>query len=525
MALYLSKSIKIPLGKTGESTQMLCRLVGLNEKQIRNVVLYKQSVDARDKSNVHFVCSFLFECDKPFVRNATPFALPVDALQNVPKTTCKQNVVVVGSGPSGLFAALYLCLAGHDVTVVEKGMDIDGRKKAVQEFFDGGKFDKNTNVQFGLGGAGTFSDGKLTTGISSPLTRSVFCEFVRNGAPQDIMYSALPHIGTDKLSVVVANMRDKIIRTGGKFLFETSVTDFVIQNGVCKGVIAERNGDTIRLVADKTLLCCGHSARDIFAKLVERGVETKFKPFAVGVRVEHKRSFIDKNQYGLFATHRDLSAASYKLAHNGTKRSCYSFCMCPGGVVVAANSEPDSVVVNGMSKYARDDQNSNSALVVTVNADDMEAWGYGTDSLCGMRFQIDLERKAYALGGGDYVAPCQSVADFAGTQPLQNDEVVASYPRGVKSVNLRELLPAEICDEILDGLTDFDRKIDGFARCGVITGVETRTSSPVKICRNDSFESSLFGLFPVGEGAGYAGGIVSAAVDGLRVAISLCKAD
>lgn len=518
MGLFLTNSIKIPLGGMDSAMDRVARLTGLGRGKIKGLTLYKQSVDARDKSDVHFVCSFLFECDRPFVKGCKAHTLPQDYLQGVARTSQPKSYVVVGAGPAGLFAALYLSLAGHRVTVVERGKDIDGRRLAVSSFFNGGELDENTNVQFGLGGAGAFSDGKLTTGISSPLARTVFCELVRCGAPSEIMYSALPHVGTDNLYTVVGALRDKIIANGGSFMFECCVTDFIVQNGVCKGVCVTSNGKQSELYADAVLLCCGHSARNIFQKLVEIGVETKFKPFAVGVRVEHPREFIDQSQYGLFATHRDLSAASYKLVHNGTERSCYSFCMCPGGTVVAASSEKGLLVVNGMSQYARNAANSNSALVVTVSADDMQRWGYGTDALCGMRFQRELERKAFELGGGNYVAPCQNTADFQANVASHGLDVQPSYPRGVRLANLRELLPAEICDALAEGLQAFDRKIKGFGTSGVLTGVEARTSSPVRICRNDQFQSSLIGLYPVGEGAGYAGGIVSAAVDGLRVA-------
>ncbi len=520
MGLFLTNSIKIPLGQMDSAKQKVSKLTGLPCAKINNLTLYKQSVDARKKDDVHFVCSFLFECNKSTVNGCKPFVLPKDYLVDVPKTNCPKKFIVVGAGPSGLFAALYLSLAGHSVTVIERGKDIDGRKAAVSAFFNGGALDENTNVQFGLGGAGAFSDGKLTTGISSPLTRTVFSELVRCGAPADIMYSALPHVGTDNLYTVVGNLRDKITSCGGKFLFETCVTDFLVQNGVCVGVQVCSGNTSSDLYADAVLLCCGHSARNIFKKLVDIGVETKFKPFAVGVRIEHTRQFIDNSQYGLFATHRDLSAASYKLVHNGTERSCYSFCMCPGGVVVAASSEQNSVVVNGMSCYARNADNSNSALVVTVNADDMARWGYGSDdALCGMRFQRDLERKAFNLGCGNYVAPCQNAKDFQTGAISDEFSVQPSYPRGVRSANLRELFPTEISDAIADGLRAFNGKIKGFGDIGVLTGVETRTSSPVKICRDSqTFQSSLVGLYPIGEGAGYAGGIVSAAVDGLRVA-------
>ena len=269
-------------------------------------------------------------------------------------------------------------------------------------------------------------------------------------------------------------------------------------------------------------MATGHSSRDVFELLRSVGANVVPKAFAVGLRVEHTREFIDNAQYGLFATHRDLSAASYKLVHNGAKHSCYSFCMCPGGYVVPANSEADTVVVNGMSNYARDAANSNSALVVTVSPDDISRFGYGNDVFSGMRFQQDLERRAYALGGGNYVAPCQNVTDFALNKLSDGFSVAPSYKRGVKSANLRTLLPDEITESICEALAVFDCKIKGFGSCGVLTGVETRTSSPVRILRGDDFQSNVGNIYPTGEGAGYAGGIVSSAVDGLRVAQAIC---
>ncbi|MCH5153015.1 MAG: NAD(P)/FAD-dependent oxidoreductase [Clostridiales bacterium] len=515
MAFFLTKPLNIPLGHSvNDVRQKLLKLLCLKDRELESFRLHRQSVDARNKSDVHFVCSYVVETNAN-PANATAYEVPQDVLLNVTKTGEKLNCIVVGAGPAGLFAALYLAKSGCAVTVVERGSDVEKRQAKVNEFFNGGELDEHTNVQFGLGGAGTFSDGKLTTGISSPLTYTVFQQLVRSGAPQDILTSALPHVGTDKLVNVVANLRDEIVSCGGKFLFDTSVTDFIVENNAVKGVVLDCGEN---LLADCVLLACGNGARDIYTCLNRYDALT-FKPFAVGLRIEHTREFINTAQYGrVFATHRDLPTASYKLVGNFDTHSCYSFCMCPGGVVVAASSERDSVVVNGMSNYLRDGDNSNSALVVNVTADDVNRYGYGSDALAGMRFQQDMERRAYAKAGGNYLAPCQNVTDFiAGTLSTQFD-VAPSYPRGVTSVNLRELLPKDIGDTLAQALTYFDRKIVGFGSSGVLTGVETRTSSPVRITRNEAYQSKLARLYPVGEGAGYAGGIVSSAVDGLRVA-------
>ena len=524
MSTFITKPINVPLGKTDCYKQLIADKCALKLNQIKSVTLHKQSVDARDKSNVHFVFSFLIDVDKSFVRNAEPYVAPIDVLQNAQRNNnfFGKKIVVCGAGPAGLFCALYLSKLDFDVTVVEKGEDIAARKKSVDEFVCGGAFCPDSNIQFGLGGAGTFSDGKLTTGISSPLTYSVFRQFVRSGAPDDIFYSALPHIGTDKLVNVVAELRDEIIANGGKFLFGASLCGFVKEG---ESVVACRVFDgtsETTIQADGFVVATGHSSRDVFELLRSVGANVVPKAFAVGLRVEHTREFIDNAQYGLFATHRDLSAASYKLVHNGAKHSCYSFCMCPGGYVVPANSEADTVVVNGMSNYARDAVNSNSALVVTVSPDDISRFGYGNDVFSGMRFQQDLERRAYALGRGNYVAPCQNVTDFALNKLSDGFSVAPSYKRGVKSANLRTLLPDEITESICEALAVFDRKIKGFGSCGVLTGVETRTSAPVRILRGDDFQSNVGNIYPTGEGAGYAGGIVSSAVDGLRVAQAIC---
>ena len=521
MPFYLTKPIKIPLGQNvTDVRKKLASFLKIKESELTSFHLHKQSVDARNKGDVHFVCSYVVQTNsKPI--NATLYEQPQDVLQAATRIQTDRHCVVVGAGPAGLFAALCLAKSGFHVTVVERGSDVLERKAKVDAFFSGGQFDEQTNVQFGLGGAGTFSDGKLTTGISSPLTYTVFQQLTRCGAPQQILTDALPHVGTDKLVAVVANMRDEIVGCGGKFLFNTTVTDFIFEHGVAKGVVL--NG-TEMLYADFTLLACGHSARDIFHCLQRRGVELTFKPFAVGLRIEHSREFINAAQYGeLFATHRDLPSASYKLVYNGDTHSCYSFCMCPGGIVVAANSERDTVVVNGMSDYMRNAANSNSALVVNVTAEDVRQYGYGSDALSGVRFQQDLERRAYALAEGNYLAPCQNVVDFVANRQSTGFDLAPSYPRGVTSVNLRQLLPAEICQTICQALQEFDRKIKGFGSSGVLTGVESRTSSPVRIVRDETFQSNIRGLYPIGEGAGYAGGIVSSAVDGLKVALKIVE--
>ncbi|MCH5159244.1 MAG: NAD(P)/FAD-dependent oxidoreductase [Clostridiales bacterium] len=521
MSFYITKPIKIALGEdVNISNAKIAKFLRLREKDIKSVRLHKQSIDARNKSDVHFVCSYVLESDK-IPLNASPYSEPTDVLTSVQRQGIRKKCLVVGAGPAGLFCALYLCKVGISVTVIERGSDVDKRSQTVKKFFDGGEFDEKCNVQFGLGGAGTFSDGKLTTGISSPLTYTVFQQLFRSGAPQDILTSSLPHVGTDKLTTVVANLRDEIIENGGEFLFDRTVEDFLTEK--CR-IIGVKLDDGTTLYADFVALACGHSARNTFYKLADLGAEITFKPFAVGLRIEHPREFINTAQYGTIAvTHRDLPAASYKLVHNGATHSCYSFCMCPGGVVVAANSENGTVVVNGMSNYNRDAANSNSALVVNVTAEDVNEYGFGNDAFAGVRFQQYLEKQAYKLSDGNYRAPSQNVTDFLANRPTKSFDLSPSYPRGVTPVNLRNLLPQTISGTLAEGLYEFDRKIKGFGASGVLTAVESRTSAPVKILRNELFQSNIEGLFPIGEGAGYAGGIVSSAVDGLRVAQAIIR--
>lgn len=521
MPFYITKPLNIALGRDVHDVKAkLLKLLHLRENELKNYVLHRQSVDARDKNNVHFVCSYVVETAREPL-NAAPYIPPEDVLEHIGKPMPNVRVAVVGAGPAGLFAALYLAKSGARVTVIERGSDVTKRRVDVQRFFDGGALNVGSNVQFGLGGAGTFSDGKLTSGISSPLTYTVFRQFVRSGAPNDILTSALPHVGTDKLVNVVACMRDEIVRYGGEFIFDSAVTELLVHSDSVTGV---RLDSGAAIFADKVVLACGHSARDTFDMLSRQGATLVFKPFAVGLRIEHTREFIDRAQYGaIFATHRDLPSASYKLVMNGADHSCYSFCMCPGGVVVAAASEENGVVVNGMSDYARNAVNSNSALVANVTAEDMLSYGYGDGPFAGVDFQRDLERRAYALGGGNYRAPAQNVTDFLADRPTDLFDVRPSYSRGVVSANLRSFFPEPISRALCNGLEFFDGKIRGFGTSGVLTAVESRTSSPVRIVRGADFQSDLKNLYPAGEGAGYAGGIVSSAVDGLRVAMAIAN--
>lgn len=401
--------------------------------------------------------------------------------------------------------------------VIERGSDVDTRCRAVRKFWETGVLDPNTNVQFGEGGAGTFSDGKLNTRIGDPLQRFVLGIFAENGAPQDILYQAKPHIGTDMLSGCVRNIRNKIIQNGGRVLFDTCLTDIDVKDGRVRA--AELNGEGFA-ECDAIIAALGHSSRDTYEMLYRRGAAMEQKPFAAGVRIEHSREFINRMQYGAAADTEPLPTADYRLAYNGPSRSCYSFCMCPGGVVVNASSEPGHLVVNGMSNYSRMADNSNSALVVTVRPEDFE----NGSPLAGMEFQRKYEALAFAAANGS--GPIQLARDFvAGKLSDRLCGVVPSFTGKTEFADLRSCLPEFISETLCEGLQSFEHKINGFLSSGaVMTGVEMRTSAPLRIVRGTNRESvSIKGLFPAGEGAGYAGGIMSAAIDGIRVACNVIK--
>ncbi len=523
MAVYITDTTKVSIDDNNIVYANIARLIGCKASKILSASLYKQSIDARRKDNVHYVCRYLVQVqDGTKVSKCTPYTPPNNVLDTTHKVDNQQHIVVVGSGPCGLMCARLLSQCGHSVTVVERGSDIDKRQIDVANFFAGGNLDTNSNVQFGLGGAGTFSDGKLTTGTNSPLIYSVFSELVRAGAPDSIMYSNTPHIGTDRLVGVVGNIRDSISSCGGMWMFDTTLVDIVTDNGRVTAVTVRDNAtnNVQNIQCDNVVLAIGHSARDTISML-DKYIDIAPKPFAMGVRVEHPRQFVSVSQYGQLAlTHRDLMSANYKMAVNlDNGRNCYTFCMCPGGTVVAGSSESDTIVVNGMSNFDRMADYSNSALVVGVKVDDY----YQDSPLDGIAYQRKYEQLAHSTvnESGSYRAPCQNVVDFVNKVPSTQLHMQSSYPCGTVPCNLWDILPQYMCESIRDGLIAFDKKIAGFGSSGILLAVESRTSSPVKIVRDDNLASvSCSNLYPAGEGAGYAGGIVSAGVDGLRVA---CK--
>lgn len=507
-------NIKVPLDFNFKELKKFCaKKFSIAEKNITSIRLAKKSIDARKKSDVHFIISVdIAAKGEKSIKNAVPTE---DFIYSIPQGATKKPPVIIGFGPAGMFAALVLSLAGTKPIILERGGDVDSRIKAVETFRNGGELDPECNIQFGEGGAGTFSDGKLTTGIKDKRIGWILQKLVDFGSPEEILYLAKPHIGTDKLRETVKNLRKYIISLGADVRFNSKFTGYETENSCISAVLYN---DSEKIQTDNVILATGHSARDVFELLCNKNIELSQKSFSVGVRIEHLRSDIDKSMYGSFAGHKALKAADYKLAvHLPNSRTLYTFCMCPGGYVVPASSEVGRLAVNGMSCFARDAENSNSALLVNINPNDYSS----PHPLAGMYFQRELEEKAFIAGGSDYSAPVTLVGDFLDKKTSTSfGRVKPSYKPRTKFALPDEYLPPYICESLRMGIKEMGKKIDGFDSCdSVLTGIESRSSSPVRINRSESLESiSLGGLFPCGEGAGYAGGIVSAAVDGMKCA-------
>jgi uncharacterized FAD-dependent dehydrogenase len=531
--------LKLPLDHPdGAVEDALCARLGLRRAELRDVSIARRAWDARKRSAIELVYSVDFSVadeaallrrharDKVLARTLGP--TPDTRYRHVAHAPAApgRRPVVIGTGPCGLFAALILAEMGFRPIILERGKLVRERTKDTWALWRRSQLTPESNVQFGEGGAGTFSDGKLYSGIKDPhhLGRKVLEEFVAAGAPEEILFVAKPHIGTFRLVTMVESMRAKIEALGGEYRFGTRVADFVVETGRdgrrrMRGVVTEA-GETI--ATDHVVLAIGHSARDTFAALHASGVHLEAKPFSIGVRIEHPQSLIDRARFGDFAGNRILGAADYKLVHHCTGpdakgRSVYSFCMCPGGTVVAAASEPGRVVTNGMSQYSRAERNANAGIVVGITPE----VDYPGDPLAGIAFQRRWEEAAFVAGGGTYAAPAQRVGDFLAGRPSATLGAVApSYKPGVTPTDLSRCLPDFAVAAIREALPAFGRQIRGFdMEDAVMTGVETRTSSPVRIRRDATFRSiNTLGLYPAGEGAGYAGGIFSAGVDGIRVA-------
>ncbi|MDO5095330.1 MAG: FAD-dependent oxidoreductase [Peptostreptococcaceae bacterium] len=512
-------NIKVLLDEDKE--QVIAKTIKKLTGKVHDYKIVRESIDAR--RGIVFVYTIYVDVKPSQVlkssridysvveeKKPTPIVYGEQKLQHRP--------VIIGFGPAGMFAALELARNGYRPVVYERGSDVDKRTKDVELFWKMGKLNPESNVQFGEGGAGTFSDGKLTTRIKDPNARKVLEALYEFGAPEEILYASKPHIGTDILVNVVKNIREEIKRLGGEIHFDAKLEDIEIQNKKIRSIVV--NGE--RIESDVIVLAIGHSARETYRLLYERAVEIRKKPFAVGFRVEHPQVVIDKAQFKENFAHPKLKASEYHLTHTAeTGRGCYTFCMCPGGRVIASASSENQVVVNGMSYHARDLQNANSAILCSVLPED-----FGEHPLSAMEFQEAIERKSFEMGGENYFAPIQRVGDYLRKQPTTElGEVIPSYEPGYRFARLDGIYPDFIYESLAESIAAMGEKLKGFSmEDAILTGVETRTSAPIRIVRGDELESvSTQGLYPCGEGAGYAGGIVSAAVDGIKVALSIMK--
>ncbi len=517
------RQVKIPIVEDSRENLLfkISKKLRISPSNILNYQIIKKSIDARDKNNIFFVyeVDVLLSSEENVLKKChnKDIFKSINQVYSFPKVkNYDKKIVIVGSGPAGLFCAYFLAEVGLKPLIIEQGEKMEDRITSVDEFFKTNQLNPLSNIQFGEGGAGTFSDGKLNTMVKDKLGRGkrIFEIFVEAGAPKEIMYEQKPHIGTDVLRNVIVNIREKIISMGGEFRFSTKLTDIFIENN--KIIEIEVNHHE-RISCDTLVLAIGHSARDTFYLLHDKKILMKNKNFAVGLRIEHPQEMINESQYGKYSS--VLEPASYKLTHqceNG--RGVYSFCMCPGGYVVNASSEEGRVVVNGMSNYKRDSRNANSAIVVTVSQKD-----FGDDLFGGLEFQRRLEEKAYEIGGG--FIPIQLFDDYL-NHKVSNDflEVLPEVQGNYKFADLNLLFPLEINQSLKEGIISFDKKIKGFARKdAVLLGVESRTSSPIIIERNEEYISNIEGIYPCGEGAGYAGGITTAAIDGVKVAEAIAK--
>jgi len=524
MPIYLS-NLKYDLNQPEEVVlQKAKKLLGSYRQNVTDLQIYKRSLDARKQHKPQFVVTVRASLNndeelaaKRIANDQVVFRPSYQYQPEIGVNPPDGQIVVVGFGPAGIFCAYELAKRGYHPLVLERGQAMEQRVSDVESFWNGGSLNTKSNVQFGEGGAGTFSDGKLTTRISDPRCEEVLSVFAEFGAPNDILTKAKPHIGTDHLRDVIRKIRQEIVRLGGEVRFGQTVEKLHQTNGKICGITA--NG--IDIPCTQVVLAIGHSARDTFRMLYQMGISMEAKSFSVGVRAEHLQSSINEGLYGKYAGHPALPPGEYQLSYRENGRGVYTFCMCPGGVVVPSASMEDSIVTNGMSVYARDGKNANAAVVVGINPDD-----FGHDPLDGVRFQEELERKAFILAGSNHTAPAADVKHFLNHRTgLDFGRVLPSYARNTTAVSFDDLFPQFVCDYLRKGLCNFGRKLPGYdAHDTILTGPETRTSSPLRILRGTDGQSlTIKGLYPCGEGAGYAGGIMSAAADGLRIAEQIMK--
>lgn len=520
------RQVKVEVGIDNEETrlQAISKKLKIPKEKIKEYSIKKQSLDARDKNQIYYVyeVDVLIENEQQFLKkNYSSDILPSpDETYFFPKggeEILKHRPIIVGSGPAGLFCAYLLAENGYKPIIIERGEKVEDRVKTVNQFWETGKLNKESNVQFGEGGAGTFSDGKLNTLVSDEHNRGkkVFQTFVECGAPKEILYSYKPHIGTDILRTVIRNMRNKIIEMGGEFYYQTCLTDLEIEEHKIQAIEVNHNK---QIPCDILVLAIGHSSRDTFSLLLEKKLKMEAKPFAVGVRVEHPQTMINESQYG--EKYKDiLGPATYKLTYKATNgRGVYSFCMCPGGYVVNSSSEENHLAINGMSNHNRDSENANSAIIVTIHPRD-----FGLNPLDGVEYQRKLEEKTYKLGNGNI--PVQLLQDFIENKTSTHFGKINPILKGkYQFSNLNKILPGEISESLKEAFPYFGKKIKGFDdKDTILAAVESRTSSPVRIVRDDFLESNIKGIYPCGEGAGYAGGITSSGMDGIKVAEAIGK--
>lgn len=493
----------------------LSKKLRVKASEIKSYQLVKRSIDARKKPELYYVCVFdvLVNNEESLIKKHK-----LDKAKTLtytyPNVKEKSNPIIIGFGPAGIFAAYIMAELGMKPIVFERGQDVDERTLSVEKFWQTGQLDPMSNVQFGEGGAGTFSDGKLTTRSKDPRAKKVLEILVKHGAPEEILYMNKPHVGTDILKDVVKSMRQHIISLGGHVHFNSYVKDFIVNDEAIEGVILE-DGSEKR--GQHVVVAVGHSARDTYQVLYDRGLTIEQKPFAMGVRIEHHQEMVDINQYGSLKHREILGASDYKLTYKAsTGRSVYSFCVCPGGMVVASSSEAGGLVVNGMSEHARNQKNINGALLVQIQTEDFAS----DHPLAGVDFQRKYERLAFELGGRDYTAPAETVGSFLNKDKNHIVNIIPSYRPKVKLTSIRECLPEVVSDSLEEALINFNHKIKGFAsNDAVLTAIESRSSAPIRMIRAfESMESNIKGLYPIGEGAGFAGGIISSAIDGIKVA-------